>query len=121
MGYYPCVMATLTRSPYRAGETVSDGQFDWGGRLLKGNGGAQRFPRMVGNHSKSVKAEGSLTARATTRAGTKVGLSDPVVPHGRAIAQRIKATLGITGLSPQESTSTGRFGTSMSARRILGL
>ena len=62
---------------------------------------------MVGNHSKSVKAEGSLTARATTRAGTKVGLSDPVVPHGRAIAQRIKATLGITGLSPQESTSTG--------------
>ena len=26
-------------------ETVSDGQFDWGGRLLKGNGGAQRFPQ----------------------------------------------------------------------------
>ena len=24
-------------------ETVSDGQFDWGGRLLKGNGGAQRL------------------------------------------------------------------------------
>ncbi len=44
---------------------------------------------MVGNHSKSVKAEGSLTARPTSRAGTKVGLSDPVVPHGRAIAQRI--------------------------------
>ena len=35
--------------------------------------------RMVGNHSKSVKAEGSLTARATVRADTKVGLSDPVV------------------------------------------
>ena len=41
-----------------------------------------------------------MTARETTRAGTKVGLSDPVVPSGRAIAQRIKATLGITGLSP---------------------
>ena len=53
--------------------------------------------RMVGNHSKSVKAEGSLTARPTSRAGTKVGLSDPVVPRGRAIAQRIKATSGITG------------------------
>ena len=53
--------------------------------------------RMVGNHPKSVKAEGSLTARRTGRAGTKVGLSDPVVPSGRAIAQRIKATLGITG------------------------
>src|SRR5690625_7587123 len=55
---------------------------------------------MVGNHSQSVKAQGSLTARPTSRAGTKVGLSDPVVPQGRAIAQRIKATPGITGLSP---------------------
>ena len=53
-----------------------------------------------GNRAKSVKAKGSLTARETFRAGTKVGLSDPVVPSGRAIAQRIKATLGITGLSP---------------------
>ncbi len=24
-------------------DTVSGGQFEWGGRLLKGNGGAQRF------------------------------------------------------------------------------
>ena len=62
---------------------------------------------MVGNHSQSVKAQGSLTARPTSRAGSKDGLSDPVVPHGRAIAQRIKATPGITGLSPQEFTSTG--------------
>ena len=53
--------------------------------------------RTVGNRSKSAKAEGSLTARPTSRAGTKVGLSDPVVPRGRAIAQRIKATSGITG------------------------
>ena len=54
---------------------------------------------MIGNHSKSVKAKEGLTARVTTRAGTKVGLSDPVVESGIAIAQRIKATLGITGLS----------------------
>ena len=53
--------------------------------------------RMVGNQSKSVKAEGSLTARPTSRAGTKVGLSDPAVLNGKAVAQRIKATLGITG------------------------
>ena len=32
-----------------------------------------------GNRTKSVKAEGSLTARQTSRAGTKVGLSDPAV------------------------------------------
>ena len=42
--------------------------------------------RMVGNHSKSVKAKGSLTARLTGRAGTKVGLSDPVAESGIAIA-----------------------------------
>ena len=35
--------------------------------------------RMVGNHLKSAKAEGSLTATPTGGAGTKVGLSDPVV------------------------------------------
>ena len=27
--------------------TVSGGQFDWGGRLPKSNGGAQRFPQNV--------------------------------------------------------------------------
>ena len=37
--------------------------------------------------------------RPTGRAGTKVGHSDPVVLNGRAIAQRIKGTPGITGLS----------------------
>ena len=37
--------------------------------------------------------------RLTSRAGAKAGLSDPVVLSGRAIAQRIKGTLGITGLS----------------------
>ena len=52
---------------------------------------------MVGNHEVSVKAQARLTARLTSRAGTKVGLSDPVVLYGRAIAQRIKGTPGITG------------------------
>ena len=55
--------------------------------------------RLFGNQPLSVKAQGSLTARQTSRAGTKVGLSDPVAPHGRAIAHRIKGTPGITGLS----------------------
>ena len=51
----------------------------------------------LGNRALSALAKGSLTARQTSRAGTKVGVSDPVVPYGRAIAQRIKGTLGITG------------------------
>ena len=38
--------------------------------------------------------------RSTDRAGAKAGISDPVVPSGRAIAKRIKGTPGITGLSP---------------------
>ena len=37
--------------------------------------------------------------RPTGRTGEKSGLSDPVAPNGRAIAQWIKATPGITGLS----------------------
>src|SRR5574344_2877792 len=55
---------------------------------------------MDGNHLQSAKAKASLTATPTSGADTKVGLSDPVVPSGRAIAQRIKATPGITGLYP---------------------
>ena len=51
----------------------------------------------VGNRAVSAKAQGCLTARRTGRAGAKAGLSDPVVPKGRAIAQRIKGTPGITG------------------------
>jgi hypothetical protein len=53
--------------------------------------------RLNGNQPLSVKAKGRLTARQTRRAETKVGLSDPTVPSGRAVAYRIKATPGITG------------------------
>ena len=53
--------------------------------------------RLVGNQPQSVKAQGSLTARGTTQAGWKHGLSDPTALSGRAVAQRIKVTLGITG------------------------
>ena len=79
LGYHPCVTGFLTmaRDPGRgqcqvgsltgavASERVSE--------ALKGS------LRMVGNHSKSAQAEGSLTARPTGRAGRKLGLSDPVV------------------------------------------
>ncbi len=41
-----------------------------------------------------------MTANAIARAETKVGVSDPVVRDGTAIAQQIKGTPGITGLSP---------------------
>ncbi len=39
-----------------------------------------------GNQDDSVKAKASLTARPTSRAGTKVGLSDPVKHSGMLTA-----------------------------------
>ena len=50
-----------------------------------------------GNRAMSINVEAGLTVRQTRRAVTKVGVSDQVVVNGNAIAQRIKATLGITG------------------------
>ena len=47
---------------------------------------------------KSARAQRSLTARQTSQAGAKAGPSDPVPANGSGIAQRIKATPGITGL-----------------------
>ena len=99
MGYHPCSIGFLTsrRDPAvgqcQAGSLTGAVASERVSEALKGS------LRMVGNHSKSAKAEGSLTATPTGGAGTKVGLSDPVVLSGNAIAQRIKATLGITGLS----------------------
>ena len=40
----------------------------------------------VGNCVKSVMAEGSLTARPTSRADTKVGLSDQAMQNGMVVA-----------------------------------
>ena len=54
---------------------------------------------LIGNQAQSVMAQGSLTATPTSGAGAKAGHSDPVVLDGKAIAQRIKGTPGITGLS----------------------
>ena len=51
----------------------------------------------VGHRAGRARAQVSLTARLTSRADAKAGHSDPVVLYGRAIAQRIKGTLGITG------------------------
>src|SRR3989337_35590 len=63
----------------------------------------------VGKRASSVRAEAGLTVRPTSRAGAKAGPSDPVVPSGRAIAQRIKGTPGITGGSPPRVHIDGEF------------
>ena len=43
--YHPGDVGALTHSRESGVGTVPGGQFDWGGRLPKGNGGAQRFPQ----------------------------------------------------------------------------
>ena len=41
----PFVYRISNLGPLSGSGTVSDGQFNWGGCLLKSNGGAQRFPQ----------------------------------------------------------------------------
>ena len=43
LGYHPSYIEVLTGGHETGHGTLSGGQFDWGGRLQKGNGGAQRF------------------------------------------------------------------------------
>ena len=43
LGYHPCDIGILTCASESSRGTLLGGQFDWGGRLLKSNGGAQRL------------------------------------------------------------------------------
>ena len=86
LGYHPVFAEVLTLCVYHGSGHCQVGS-------LTGAVASQRVTeafkgslRMVGNHSKSVKAEGSLTVRPTSRADTKVGLSDPAVENGIAVA-----------------------------------
>ena len=45
VGYHLGRISALTLDREPVEETVSGGQFGWGGPLLKGNGGIQRFPQ----------------------------------------------------------------------------
>ena len=44
LGYHPSVAGILTRRLTTL-RTISGRRFDWGGRLRKSNGGAQRYPQ----------------------------------------------------------------------------
>ena len=43
--YHLCYISHLTATLESGRGTVLGGQFDWGGLLLKSNGGAQRYPQ----------------------------------------------------------------------------
>ena len=78
VGYLSYIIGFLTRirepvwGQCQVGSLTGAVASERGSEALKGS------LRMDGNHSKSAKAEGSLTATPTGGAGTKVGLSDPV-------------------------------------------
>ena len=65
---------------------MSDGQFDWGGRLLKCNGGVQRFPQDGWKSSKEYKGRRELNCETDMSSRYEVGLSDPAVEYGIAVA-----------------------------------
>ena len=95
--YHPCVFEVLTWTPYRGRGPCMVGSLTGAVSSQKVTEEYEGTLRAVGNRPQSAMAKACLTARPTSRAGTKVGHSDPVVLYGRAIAQRIKGTLGITG------------------------
>ena len=86
LGYYPCVTGVLTRGPYRVREQCQVGS-------LTGAVASQRVTEAYkgqlsadGNRALSINAEAGLTARPTSRAVTKVGVSDQAVVSGNAVA-----------------------------------
>ncbi len=79
LGYRPYSIGFLTCGRNPAGGQCLAGSLTGAVASERVSEALKGFLRMVGNHSKSVKAEGSLTATPTGGAGTKVGLSDPVV------------------------------------------
>ena len=79
LGYHPCSIGFLTCSRNPAGGQCLAGSLTGAVASERVSEALKGSLRMVGNHSKSAKAEGSLTVTPTGGAGTKVGLSDPVV------------------------------------------
>ena len=79
LGYHPCSIGFLTCGRDPAGGQCLAGSLTGAVASERVSEALKGSLRMVGNHPESAKAEGSLTARPTGRAGRKLGLSDPVV------------------------------------------
>ena len=79
LGYHPCSIGFLTSRHYLVVGQCQVGSLTGAVASERVSEAPKGSLRMVGNHSQSAKAEGSLTATPTGGAGTKVGLSDPVV------------------------------------------
>ena len=79
LGYHPCSIGFLTSSRDPAGGQCQVGSLTGAVASERVSEALKGLLRMDGNHSQSAKAEEGLTVTPTGGAGTKVGLSDPVV------------------------------------------
>ncbi len=79
LGYHPCSIGFLTCSRDPAGGQCLVGSLTGAVASESVSEALKGLLRMVGNHSQSAKAKEGLTVTPTGGAGTKVGLSDPVV------------------------------------------
>ena len=79
LGYHPCSIGFLTCAREPGGGHCLAGSLTGAVASERVSEALEGLLRMVGNHPQSAKAEGSLTVTPTGGAGTKVGLSDPVV------------------------------------------
>ena len=79
LGYHPYDAGFLTKDHYLVRGQCLPGSLTGAVASERVSEALKGSFRMDGNHSKSVKAEGSLTVTPTGGTDTKVGLSDPVV------------------------------------------
>ena len=79
LGYHPCSIGFLTCARDPGGGQCLAGSLTGAVASERVSEALKGILRMDVNHSKSVKAEGCLTARVTIRAERKLGLSDPAV------------------------------------------
>ena len=79
LGYHPWCTGLLTSGRHPAGGQCQTGSLTGAVASESVSEALKGLLRMDGNHPQSAKAEVGLTATPTGGAGTKVGLSDPVV------------------------------------------
>ena len=79
LGYHPCGTGFLTYAHKLGGGQCQVGSLTGAVASERVSEALKGLLRMDGNHSQSAKAEEGLTVTPTGGAGTKVGLSDPVV------------------------------------------
>ena len=79
LGYHPCITGFLTSRRDPAVGQCQAGSLTGAVASERVSEALKACLRMVGNHLKSAKAEGRLTATPTGGADAKAGLSDPVV------------------------------------------